>query len=151
MTRIILNVLFLFLFIKVYGEPEIITFSDLQNYKNSTRHEVQIRGFLYEKDSGELFLASTPSLKSCCVGKFLSSQIQVFGLEKSASQNALMLEGLLSFSKDFDENGKEIDVYKLENTTIKEKKAPSLFILALTIIIALIIIRTIIFAFKTFW
>lgn len=141
MKRLILHLFLLFFFSLGHAEP--ISFSDLQNL--STDEHVQIRGFLYETHDKKLILASTPNLKSCCIGK-LDSQIHVFGLTETPSQKtAITLEGKLSISNDFG-----IKHYRLDNVILIPDKKNSIFLTLLTVIIALIILKGIIDLYKSF-
>jgi hypothetical protein len=92
--------------------------NDLSSYNNQ---EVQVRGFLYKTNDERLIIASTPDLKSCCIGSEskLSQQIFVKGSWDNIPNNqAVTLQGHFLVEPLKDLNGGFKQLYTLNRGKI---------------------------------
>ncbi len=109
---------------QVHCETIKLSFTDLSQMKESQFSNwngkvVSVRGFLYQSDEGKWILASTPNLKTCCVGKGTKalSQIQVEGdLETPSAGRAVNLQGTFKVNPKYDQQGHLLGLYELKNT-----------------------------------
>lgn len=118
----------------VYGE-EIVTFEMLSNHSLNPSFyeledkEISIKGFYYESNRGESYLASQPNLKSCCVGSIDKLDRQVL-LEKHfilPKSKAVTLRGVLKTSPTYNEQGDLLSIYSLKNPVIVQEGHNNLF------------------------
>lgn len=85
------------------------------------QQNVMIRGFLYKNADGLFILSSEPHLKSCCVGSTEKISQQIFlpnGTEIINSDNAVSVVGQFYVNPEWDENGKLIKLFQINEAQI---------------------------------
>lgn len=105
MKRNNIYILTLFLCVSIGKvNADYLTFDDLANQEKVATNintSVQMRGFLYRRDSDGLWiLASQPNIRSCCLGRF-AQKISLQGLFSDTDEQRLVeVEGRLIFLSD---------------------------------------------------
>lgn len=120
---------FLFLFVCCLfpcfarGESIPLVFTDLENgdlyLKSLQGKEIEIRGFLYQREDGKLILASQPNLRSCCVGTKSKIQQQIIvegNLEPTLK--AVSVRGVFRIQPLYSENGELVAYYFLDRANL---------------------------------
>jgi hypothetical protein len=81
--------------------------------------EVQIRGFLYQRQDGIMLLAAQPNLRSCCLGSAskIEQQLIIKGHVKEVPYAQLM-QGIFKIEPQFGAKGELTQLYVLENTRL---------------------------------
>lgn len=85
-------------------------------------HEIKMRGFLYHDGNQDRWiLASEPNLKTCCVGTHgkIGQQIIVEGDFRDISgTGAVTIQGYLLIDPRWDQEGKLVQLYRLEDASV---------------------------------
>lgn len=80
---------------------------------------VQVRGFLYPLESGELILAHQPNLKSCCVGAQSLINQQILVQDKvSTSLSAIQLKGIFLLDPHYNAKHELTSLYTLKQVEV---------------------------------
>lgn len=128
-----------------YGE-DFVTFEMLSNHSlNSPFYdfegkEVSIKGFYYESNRGDSFLASQPNLKSCCVGSIdkLDRQVLLEGHFVVPKSKAVTFRGILKTSPTYNQQGDLQSLYFLKNPVLIQEEYYNLFYVVLFFLICII-------------
>lgn len=96
---------------------------ELEDAKIYNHQRVELRGFLYRNQEGELVLSHRPDLKSCCIGSkaLINQQIFIHGPIIPSSQ-AITLKGIFQIEPKYDEKGQMIRIYSLKEAEIVPTK-----------------------------
>jgi hypothetical protein len=104
--------------ISAVSPTEISFQDDLALYH---QQEIKIRGFLYQTDDARWILASTPDLKSCCVGSHskIAHQIVVSGdFDHLSTSQAVTLQGKFVREPLEDAHGNLKQLYRFDHARI---------------------------------
>lgn len=114
----------------------------LWHYQNQP---LQVRGFWYPQETGTGILASTPHLKSCCVGSpEKTGQLFVKGEFPSLSvDRAVTLAGIFKIEPLYDHEGKLTQLYVLEqpHEVVSSFSWPISIVLAFSLLLMAIFFR----------
>ncbi|MBA2367625.1 MAG: hypothetical protein H0V82_01200 [Candidatus Protochlamydia sp.] len=101
-----------------------LNFDELSSHLEvNSNEEVEIRGFLYETPSGEVILAASPQLKSCCIGSpdKISRQIVLKGKWESVPlKRAVTVHGRLAAEPKYNEGHELVQLYVLDRPLIMQ-------------------------------
>lgn len=115
-----------------------------RNLAEYHQKEVQIRGFLYQKENGCWVLAPEPNLKSCCVGskENVAQQLIIEGEIADASPSrSISLRGHFSVAPQWESDGTMTQLYKLEKSIVLPEGWPlSTIVFAGVLIFSLLLI-----------
>jgi hypothetical protein len=82
------------------------------------KKKVLLRGFLWSRPDGRWVLSSQPAARSCCYREdepHISQQIFLEGAHKPTSLNALQVIGTFLVAPIWDDSGKLVQLYRLED------------------------------------
>jgi hypothetical protein len=127
------------------NSEEILKFDDLTEFPKPADplfsfqgKLVQVRGFWHPLSDGQGILAPSPNLKSCCLRApaRIHQQLIVKGHFPNLSvQRAVTLEGIFKIAPQYNEEGKLIQLYILENSReVKEETSYSLLLMAVVLV-----------------
>lgn len=111
------------------GEPLLlkVRFQDLAARTDLDGQEIEIKGFLYQREDGLRVLANEPGLKSCCVGslKFREKQLLIAGdLDAPNSHFPVTLQGKAVRNMRSENPAEDaLPAYRLESPIILQEKA----------------------------
>lgn len=100
--------------------------------------DVQIRGFLYQREDGTLILSSEPNLKTCCLGSKDKISQQVIVESQIAyvpSSRSVTMQGYFSISPKWERDGTMTQLYKLEKAIVIPNSWPISSIVFIGIIV----------------
>ncbi len=90
-------------------------------YSKWNNQTVTIRGFLYQSEDGRWILASSPNLKTCCVGHAAKvvTQVSVHGNSlESSPDRVIALNGTFVIEPTFDNQKALTGLFQLRNVTV---------------------------------
>ena len=142
----------------VYGAPEHPELSfalleqvedgsvDMHYLKTYDKKQISVTGFLLQSPHGDWVLASTPHLKSCCIGAKHQAMKQIFvqsDAELEAPTHIVTLCGEFTVAPTVNEEGEMVKTYFLHHATVQAepKKIPVLTLVLAVVVIAFWLLR----------